>query len=135
MPIAPPRNTSHGCVGLAARPLDRHLLLRGELSATTQNCESYCAAKARSHAEAECSGEADQASCRAAEEASYEASCETSCTSSTTHVIVAETALSATALADLNASALTGAAIGEVQADLTFDRIEDDQGETVEEAP
>lgn len=106
--------------------------VRATISATSTNCQSYCEAKARSEAEAQCGSDAGSASCRAAAEGQYTSSCTTSCTS-TTHVIVAESKLSAQALAELNARSLTGAALGDLQVDLTFDRIEDANGSTVSE--
>lgn len=111
------------------------VVVRGELSATQENCETYCAAKARSEAEATCEGDSDEASCRAEEETTYAASCETACTGSTTHVIVAETSLGASALTDLDLAGLGGTALGTVEADLTFDHVETESGEEVEEAP
>lgn len=106
------------------------VVVRGELAATTQNCDTYCTAKARSVAESECDGNADEAGCRAAAEATYEASCTTSCTS-TTHVIVAETSLGASALGGLDL--LGGSALGTIEADLEFDHVEDSSGQTVSE--
>jgi hypothetical protein len=111
------------------------VVIRGTLSATTQNCEAYCSAKARSYAEGECSGAGDQVACRAAAEGEYQASCGASCSAETTHVIAAEAALSASALAELNAAALTGAALGELSANLTFDYLADASGNVVSEAP
>ncbi len=108
------------------------VVVRGELTATQENCESYCAASARSEAEAECGSDA---SCRGDVQSAHEASCTTECTSSTTHVIVAETSLGVTALAELNGQALSGSSLGTISADLTFDRIEDGQGNEVDEAP
>ncbi len=108
------------------------VVVRAELTTTQQNCDTYCAAKARSEAEAECEGDADEATCRAAAESSYEATCETACAPST-HRIVARTALGVSALADLNASALTGTGLGTLEVDLMFDRIEDEDGQVVPE--
>ena len=75
----------------------------------------------------------DEASCRASEEATYEASCTTACSEPTTHAIVAETSLGASALADLDL--LGGTALGTVEADLEFDHLEDSGGQTVAESP
>lgn len=108
------------------------VLVRASLSATTQNCDGYCEAKARSSAEAACEGDSDEASCRTETEASYEASCTRSCASET-HTLVAETALSASALTSLNAAGLTGQALGSLDVDLTFDTIRDADGDTVAE--
>lgn len=109
------------------------VVVRAELTATTSSCESYCGAKARQVAEGECSSSADEASCRAAAEGEYSATCEVSC-EQTDHRIVAETELSTAARAELAASALAGSALGVVAADLTFDRIEDGSGDTVDES-
>lgn len=111
------------------------VVVRGELQNTQKNCTTYCDAKARAAAESACDGEADQASCRSSAEADYSGSCTTECTSSTTRRIVAETSLGVTDLASLNAQGLSGATIGEVNADLTFDHIENDDGSEVDEAP
>jgi len=111
-----------------------NVVVRGELSATTTNCQSYCSAKARSSAETECSGNNNEASCRATAESEYAASCQTQCTT-TNHRIVAETQLSATAAAELSARNLSGAALGELFVDLTYDRIEDGSGNIVNESP
>lgn len=106
------------------------VVVHAALSNTQENCSTYCASKARSEAEAECGSDAD---CIASFEADYEASCETSCSGSTTRSIVAETELGVTALAALNAGGITGTTIGEIDADLTFDHLESDDGGTVEE--
>lgn len=109
------------------------VVVRGTLSATTQNCETYCEAKARSYGESECDAGASE--CRAQAESEYQGSCETSCTSSTTHVIAAETRLSMEQTAEVSARQLSGSALGELEVDLTFDHMETEEGETVEEAP
>ena len=109
------------------------VVVKGYLSATQENCDTYCAASARSHAEAECEGSSDEASCRAEQEAEYSASCTQTCTGSTTYAIYAESALSATALAELNGAALTGTALGSLEVDLPFDRIVDETDNTVDE--
>lgn len=111
------------------------VVIRGTIAATTHNCEAYCAAKARSQAEAACGAEASAADCRAAEEASYDGSCELSCTAGPRYVIAAETRLSASAVAALSLESLTAVALGAIEADLTFDHIEDEDGEPVSEAP
>lgn len=103
--------------------------VRGELETTQQNCESYCEAHARAEAESACGSDA---SCRAEVEAEEAATCETTCTGSTTYTLVAETALDATAVAELNASGLTGTGLGTLEVDLTFDRVEDEDGAPVE---
>lgn len=110
------------------------VVVRATLEATTTSCQHYCSAKARSSAEADCGADASAAQCRSSAEAAYESSCTTSCTTSG-YSIVAETRLSAQALAELNARAITGAAIGEIHAELTFDHVEDANGDEVSESP
>ena len=110
------------------------VVVRGELTATSENCTTYCESKGRSYAEAECEGDSDQATCRAAAEASYEASCTQECSQST-HVIVAESSLGASAIGELALDGLSGNALGTVTVDLTFDHIEDSSGDEVDEAP
>ncbi len=99
------------------------VVVRAELAATTQNCETYCAASARADAEAECGATADQAACRADAEAEAAAACTTTCTTET-DAIVAEISLGASAVGSLDAEALRAAALGELNADLTFDHLE-----------
>lgn len=100
--------------------------IRAELEATTQNCQTYCAASARADAEAECGATAAAASCRESAEASAEASCQTTCTTRADR-IVAETSLAASLFADLDFEALRGAAFGELTADLVFDHMVDSE--------
>ena len=99
------------------------VVVRAEIAATTQSCETYCAASARSDAEAECAGSSSQAECRASAEAAASASCQTECTTQR-DVIVAEASLAASLLGDLDADALRAAALGDFSADLTFDHME-----------
>lgn len=99
------------------------VVVRAELAATTASCESYCAASARSQAEAECASSTTQAECRASAEATASASCQTECTTQRS-VIVAEASLAASLLGDLDAEALRAAALGDVAVDLTFDHME-----------
>ena len=110
------------------------VVVRGELTATSENCTTYCEAKGRSYAETECEGDSDEASCRAAAGADYESSCTQECSQST-HVIVAESSLGASAITDLALDGLSGNALGTVSVDLTFDHIEDGSGDEVNEAP
>lgn len=110
------------------------IVVRGELTATTQNCTTYCEAKARSYAESECSGSADEVTCRADAQVAYEGSCTSACEDDT-HTIVAQTALGASSLSSLDFESLSGAALGTVSADLTFDHIEDGDGNEVDEEP
>jgi hypothetical protein len=106
------------------------VVVHAALSNTQENCSTYCASKAKSEAEAECGSDAD---CLTSVEADYEASCETSCSGSTTRSVVAETSLGVSGLAALNAAGITGTSIGEIDVDLTFDHLESDDGETVDE--
>ena len=98
--------------------------VRGELTATAQNCETYCAAEARAEAEQTCGASPSAAECRTNAEATGQAQCMTTC-SPETHVIVAETSIAAGALGNLDADALRAAAFGDFQADLVFDRTEE----------
>jgi len=102
-----------------------------ELTNTQENCTTYCDAYARAYAEDECSLDLDQASCRSELEADASASCETECTTSQ-NVIVAEVELGATALTDLSADSLEGSALGTIDLDLTFDHLEDGDGNDVD---
>ena len=111
------------------------IVVRGELPITQQNCTSYCDSKGRAYAEQECSVASDEATCRTEAETEYSASCETSCSEPTTSVIVAETSIAATGLANLDPTALAAGVLGTVEADLTFDRLEDGDGNEVDEAP
>jgi hypothetical protein len=103
------------------------IVVRAEITATTANCEAFCSAHARAEAEAECGATADAAACRADAEGELAGSCTTSCVAETHH-IVAETALSADAVAAINAAGLTGTALGELDVDLVFDRVVDAEG-------
>lgn len=98
------------------------VVIRGELAINTTNCETYCQATARADAEAQCGATASAAACRAQYEAQAMAQCQTTCTTQA-HAIVAETSLSASLLGDLDADALRAAALGELTANLTFDRL------------
>jgi len=93
------------------------------LDANTENCQSYCSASARADAESQCSASADEATCRANAESSLEASCETQCTTQSTK-IAAEVTLDASAVGQLTADQLQGAALGDLNADLTFDTLQ-----------
>ncbi len=99
------------------------VVVRAELDATTATCESYCAASARSAAEATCAGSATQATCRAAAEADAQAACHTECATQR-EVIVAEASLAASLLGEVDAELLRAAALGELRAELTLDRME-----------
>lgn len=103
------------------------VIVRAELTINTENCQTYCEAHARAQAEAECGASPAAAQCRGAAEADATSQCTTTCTTQA-HVIAAELSLGASALGTLDATKLRGAAFGELSADLTFDRLEDDQG-------
>lgn len=98
--------------------------LRAEIDATTQSCQSYCAASARADAEVQCGATASSADCRAAAETQLAASCTTTCTTHA-HVIVAETSLAASLFGGLDLEALRAAALGDLDANLTFDHAEE----------
>lgn len=102
------------------------------ITATAPECDTYCAASARSRAESECGADASAASCRSDAEATYQASCTTTCTGSNTDTIAADVELSAAEVAALEAGSLSGTAIGDVQADLVFDHMEDPNGDAVD---
>ena len=103
------------------------VVVRGELSINTTNCETYCSARARADGEAQCGASASAAQCRAQYEAQATAQCQTTCTTRA-HAIVAEVSLAASLLGDLDAEALRAAALGDLTANLTFDHLEDADG-------
>jgi hypothetical protein len=103
------------------------VVVRGELSINTTNCETFCSARARADGEAQCGASASAATCRAQYEAQASAQCQTTCTTKA-HAIVAEVSLAASLLGDLDANALRAAALGELTANLTFDHLEDADG-------
>lgn len=103
------------------------VVVRGELSINTTNCETFCSAQARADAEAQCGASATAAACRAEAEAQASARCQTTCTTKA-HAIVAEVSLAASLLGDLDADALRAAALGDFTANLTFDHLEDADG-------
>jgi hypothetical protein len=103
------------------------VVVRGELAINTTNCETYCAAQARADGEAQCGASATAANCRAQYEAQATAACQTTCTTQA-HAIVAEVSLTASLLGTLDADALRAAALGDLTADLTFDHLEDANG-------
>jgi hypothetical protein len=102
--------------------------IRAEIEATTQSCETYCQAYARAEAEQSCGATASAASCRGTAEATAEGTCTTTCTTSAEH-IVAETSLAAALFGDLDAEDLRAAALGDLDANLTFDHLADANGE------
>jgi hypothetical protein len=101
--------------------------IRAEIEATTQNCETYCAASARADAEAECGATSSAANCRENAEATAEASCHTTCTTRADR-IVAESSLTASLFAGLDFEALRGALFGDLSANLEFDHMVDGSG-------
>jgi len=103
------------------------VVVRGELAINTTNCESYCQARARADAEAQCGTSATSATCRTQHEGSATAQCQTTCTTKA-HAIVAEVSLAASLLGDIDAQSLEAAALGELEANLTFDHLEDVSG-------
>lgn len=98
------------------------VVIRADLEATTQNCQSFCQAQARADAEAQCGATASSAECRASAEASGAASCQTTCTTQS-RAIRAEVSLGAAAVGEVDADALRAAALGELHADLVFDEL------------
>ena len=103
------------------------IVVRGDLSINTTNCDTFCSARARADAEAQCGTSASSASCRAAAESQVSAQCTQTCTTKAS-AIRAEVSLSASLLGDLDAEALSAAALGELSADLTFDHMVDSDG-------
>ena len=103
------------------------VVVRGELAINTTNCDTFCTARARADGEAQCGASAGAATCRAQYEAQASAQCQTTCTTKA-HAIVAEVSLAASLLGDLDADALRAAALGELSADLTFEKLEDADG-------
>lgn len=109
------------------------VVIRAKLSNTTKNCQSYCETRASGYAEAQCGTSPSSATCRAQAQAQYENTCTTQCTGSTTRRIVAEAHLGLSAVATLNARHLGVDGLGTIDANLTFDRIEDQNGSVVQE--
>lgn len=103
------------------------IVVRAELAINTTNCETFCSARARADAEAQCGASASSATCRAEYETQASTQCQTTCTTNA-HAIVAEVSLAASLLDDLDADALRAAALGELTANLTFDHLEDSDG-------
>jgi len=99
------------------------VVIRVELDATVENCQTYCASSARADAEAACGADAEDAACRGDAEAEAEAACTTTCTTDDV-AIAAESSLGASAVGSLDADALHAAALGELTANLTFDRLD-----------
>ena len=99
------------------------IVLRAELTTTTQNCQSYCEASARADAETSCGATATAASCRQSAESSATASCMTTCTSQKTK-IVAEASIGVSSLGQVDADALRAATFADLEATLVFDALE-----------
>lgn len=104
--------------------------LRALLANTSENCTTYCEAKARSEGETACAGDPDEAFCRSAFEASYTQDCTETCTTRTVS-IAAESTLGLTQTADVSAEMLATGTVGTLEADLTFDHMVDENGEPV----
>jgi hypothetical protein len=103
------------------------VVVRGELTINTTNCETFCSAQARADGEAQCGASASAAQCRSQYEAQASAQCQTTCTTQA-HAIVAEVSLAASLLSDVDADALRAAALGDLTANLTFDHLEGADG-------
>ncbi|HEY5921437.1 MAG TPA: hypothetical protein VIV11_07190 [Kofleriaceae bacterium] len=103
------------------------VIVRGELTINTTNCDTFCTAQARADGEAQCGATASAAQCRAQYEAQATAQCQTTCTTQA-HAIVAEMSLAAALFGELDAETLRAAALGELTANLTFDHLEDANG-------
>lgn len=103
------------------------VMVRGELAISTTNCDTFCSAQARADAEAQCSASASAATCRAQYEAQASGQCKTTCTTKA-HAIVAEVSVAAALLGGLDADALRAGALGDLTANLTFDHLEDPDG-------
>jgi hypothetical protein len=99
------------------------IVIRAELQATTQNCQTYCEASARADAESQCGATASAASCRAQAESSATAQCMTTCTTQRTK-IVAETSVGVSSLGSVDANALRSATFADLEAQLVFDALE-----------
>lgn len=99
------------------------IIVRAELTTTTQNCQTYCEAHARADAEAECGVTSSAASCRESAEASASTQCMTECTTQRTK-IVAETSIGAGSLGEVDADTLRVAAFTGLEADLVFAALE-----------
>ncbi len=101
--------------------------VRAEIDATTLSCTPYCSASARADAESECGTLASAAQCRASAEAELRAECASICTTRADR-IVAETSLAVSLFGDVEFEALRTAALGDLEANLTFDHLEDADG-------
>ena len=99
------------------------IVVRAELTTTTQNCQTYCEASARADAESSCGATSSAASCRQSAEASGTASCMTTCTSQKTK-IVAETSIGVSSLGQVDADSLRAATFADLEAQLVFDALE-----------
>lgn len=103
------------------------VVVRAELDATTQTCQTYCQASARADAEQACGAHAAAASCRADLESQAAATCTSTCTTSA-HAIAGEASVDASLLGELDVDALRAAAFGELEVDLVLDAMIDADG-------
>ncbi len=110
------------------------IVVRGEVQATTASCEAYCDSKGAAYADTECEGNADEATCRMETTTTYSSDCVVECDNDFVRM-VAETSVTGTALSSLDLQSLSGAALGTITADLTFDRLQDDEGADIDEGP
>jgi hypothetical protein len=123
--------TPSGCtIGNLTVGVVTDVVIRGELAINTTNCTTFCQSSARADAEASCGASASAAQCRADAEAQGQARCTTTCTTRA-HSIVAEMSLGASAVGNLDADALRAAALGDLHANLTFDHLEDANGQSL----
>lgn len=99
------------------------IVLRAELTTTTQNCQTYCEASARADAETQCGASSSAASCRAQAESAATAQCMTTCTTQKTQ-IVAETSIGVSSLGSVDANKLRTATFASLEGKLVFDALE-----------
>ena len=99
------------------------IVVRAELTTSTQNCKTYCDANARADAEAQCGATATAASCREQAEASGSAQCMTTCTTQRTK-IVAETSIGVSSLGHVDANQLRSATFADLEGKLVFEKME-----------
>lgn len=104
--------------------------LVADLQITTENCQTYCEARARADAETQCGATASAATCRVQMESSLAASCQTTCTSQA-HSIHAEADVTASALGQLTADELKAASFADLETKLEFATLVDASGHTL----
>ena len=124
--------TTAGCLisDLEVGVIDR-ATVRAELAPTTTNCETYCEAHGRAEAELACATATSVTECRATHAATVAASCKSTCMQRTQR-IVAETSLTADAFTGLDSADLRAAALGKLDIDLQFDRMEPTRSRSTE---